>query len=208
MDLGYSVEFDVRLTKDERIVVFHDKSLKRVCNKNKIIEFTKYSDLKKFNLFNTNEKIPLLKDIIKLKNRKTFMFIEIKEKKRSFLYLLRKIINHKNKIFLISKNNIIKYVKFNKKGYIFGEEKLLNIIKLKKEIRKINPDFLIVHKSKIIKIKKIFKNQYPLIIWTVKNQKELKKYELFYDFVIFEDLLNQRFSKTSNLFINYKNIIN
>ncbi len=136
------------------------------------------------------------------------MFIEIKEKKRSFLYLLRKIINHKNKIFLISKNNIIKYVKFNKKGYIFGEEKLLNIIKLKKEIRKINPDFLIVHKSKIIKIKKIFKNQYPLIIWTVKNQKELKKYELFYDFVIFEDLLNQRFSKTSNLFINYKNIIN
>ena len=36
---NYTIELDVHLTKDNKIVVFHDNTLKRVCNINKIIVY-------------------------------------------------------------------------------------------------------------------------------------------------------------------------
>lgn len=35
IDNNYLIELDVRLTKDQKLVVFHDDNLKRVCGVNK-----------------------------------------------------------------------------------------------------------------------------------------------------------------------------
>ena len=63
---NYPIEIDVHLTKDNKLVVFHDYSLKRVCGVNKKIEECTYSELLKYNLFDTKYKIPLFKEVLKL----------------------------------------------------------------------------------------------------------------------------------------------
>lgn len=75
---GLAIELDVRLTKDGRVVVFHDKSLKRMCGvDSEISEFT-YEQLLAFKLKDTDEKIPLLSQVLKLVKGRVPLLIEIK----------------------------------------------------------------------------------------------------------------------------------
>lgn len=79
---GYDgIELDVRLTKDNKIVVLHDKLINRTSDgKGNINNFT-YKELSKYN-FGTKEiksKIPLLLNVIKKINNKV-VIIELKEK--------------------------------------------------------------------------------------------------------------------------------
>ena len=60
-----SIELDVRLTKDCRIVVFHDNDLMRMCGiEGKVFDYT-YEQLSAFKLKNSDEKIPLLSEVPK-----------------------------------------------------------------------------------------------------------------------------------------------
>lgn len=63
---GFGVELDVRLTRDKKLVVFHDDSLKRLCGKDKeVIEMT-YDQLSNYCISGTDEKIPLFKDVLEV----------------------------------------------------------------------------------------------------------------------------------------------
>ncbi len=63
---GYGVELDVQYTKDGQIVVFHDGDLKRLCGiDGKVADYT-YEELKNFRLYDTEERIPLFSDVLKL----------------------------------------------------------------------------------------------------------------------------------------------
>ena len=55
---GYGIELDVHITKDDKIVVFHDDDLKRMCGVDKKTDEQTYEYLKTLSLYNTNEKIP------------------------------------------------------------------------------------------------------------------------------------------------------
>lgn len=75
---GFAVELDVRLTKDCKMVVFHDKDLERMCGVDgEIIDFT-YEQLQAFDLKDSGEKIPLLKDVLKEIDGKVPILIELK----------------------------------------------------------------------------------------------------------------------------------
>lgn len=74
-------ELDVHLTKDKKVVVFHDYNLLRMTGLNKKIEDTTYKELQNLYLDKTQEKIPLLIDVLKMNNDKVFMLIELKNKK-------------------------------------------------------------------------------------------------------------------------------
>ena len=63
LKLNYPIELDVQLTKDNTLVVFHDYNLKRLTNKDLILQQATYDDLKKLSLLNTTEKIPNLKEV-------------------------------------------------------------------------------------------------------------------------------------------------
>ena len=78
IDNNYSIELDVRLTKDQKLVVFHDDNLKRVCGVNKRVKDLTYIELLKYNLFDTTLKVPLFSDVIKLVNGKVPILIETK----------------------------------------------------------------------------------------------------------------------------------
>jgi len=63
-ELGLGVELDVRLTKDQKLVVFHDGDLRRMCGREgKIADFT-YDELSSFRLKGTEEKIPLFEEVL------------------------------------------------------------------------------------------------------------------------------------------------
>ena len=80
-------ECDVMLTKDNKVILFHDRDGKRLLDRNLIIRNTKYRDLKKLpiKLKETNQmqykgsKIPLLKKILRKLPPNQLLVIEIKD---------------------------------------------------------------------------------------------------------------------------------
>lgn len=78
IDNKYLIELDVRLTKDQKLVVFHDDNLKRVCGVNKRVKDLTYRELLRYNLFDTTLKVPLFSDVIKLVNGRVPILIETK----------------------------------------------------------------------------------------------------------------------------------
>ena len=73
--LNYDVEFDIHLTKDNILVVFHDDNLKRMTGSDKNIQDCTYDEIKDLKLLNTNEHIPTLDEVLKVIDNKVFMDI-------------------------------------------------------------------------------------------------------------------------------------
>lgn len=76
---GYAIELDIQITKDGRIVVFHDDTMKRMCgNEGKISDYT-YEELQQFHLGDSTEKIPLLREVLQTVDGRVPLLIEIKD---------------------------------------------------------------------------------------------------------------------------------
>ena len=66
VDAGYGIELDVQLSKDNKLVVFHDATLKRMCGVDgKVWEYT-LAELKQFKLANSNETIPTFEEFLEV----------------------------------------------------------------------------------------------------------------------------------------------
>lgn len=65
-DADFGVELDVRLTKDKKLVVFHDDSLKRLCGADIEVEHLTYDELNKYTLQGTSETIPLFSLVLEV----------------------------------------------------------------------------------------------------------------------------------------------
>ncbi len=78
VEAGYGIELDIQLSKDGVPVVFHDFTLKRVCEaEGKICDYT-YEELQRFRLCRTGEKIPRLDEVLRLVNGKVPLIVEFK----------------------------------------------------------------------------------------------------------------------------------
>lgn len=79
VEAGYGIELDVRLSKDGKLVVFHDDTLDRVCGREgKAIDFTA-EELSTFKLCGTEDGIPLFSDVLRMINGRIPLLVEIKE---------------------------------------------------------------------------------------------------------------------------------
>ena len=78
VNAGYGIELDVRLTKDNIPVVFHDANLKRMCgDERKVCDLT-FEELQQFTLLETGEKIPKFEDVLNTVGGKVPLIIEWK----------------------------------------------------------------------------------------------------------------------------------
>ena len=77
IDKGYAIELDLRLTKDNKIVIFHDDKLERLTNEKGYIKDKNFIELEKIKLIN-NSKIPTFKEVLDLVNGKVPLLIELK----------------------------------------------------------------------------------------------------------------------------------
>ena len=78
-DAGFGIELDVRLTKDEVMVVFHDDDLKRMCGKDIRVDALTFSELREYTLLDTDVTVPTLAEVLAAVDGKIPLLIEIKE---------------------------------------------------------------------------------------------------------------------------------
>ncbi len=75
---GYGIEFDVQLSKDNKLVVFHDGTLKRMCGvEGKVWDYT-LAELQSFKLADSEETIPTFEEVLKVVDGKVPLIIEYK----------------------------------------------------------------------------------------------------------------------------------
>ncbi len=78
LEHGYGIELDVHLMKDGNLAVIHDSTLQRVAGVDVRIEDLTLEDLPKYHLADTQEQIPLFKDVLALFDGKAPMVVELK----------------------------------------------------------------------------------------------------------------------------------
>ncbi len=84
LEEGYGIELDVHLLKDGELAVIHDASLKRTAGADVKIEDLTVSDLLRYDLEETGEKIPLLRDVLTLFAGKAPLIIELKIERNNY----------------------------------------------------------------------------------------------------------------------------
>ena len=75
---GYGAELDVHLMRDGRLAVIHDASLKRTAGADVLVEDLTAEELKTYRLEGTDERIPLLEEVLELFQDRTPLIIELK----------------------------------------------------------------------------------------------------------------------------------
>lgn len=174
----YIIELDVRLTKDNKLVVFHDEKLNRLTKEKGYIKNKTLKELKSIKLLNTDNYIPTLDEVLSLVNGKVPLLIELKSEKG---YVLEKetikLLNNYNGEFAIQsfRPSSIIYLRLFKNDYIRG---LLispkSIIKYRslKYLDFCKPDFVNINK-KLLNNKTIKKYKGVKLVYLIeKNEKD------------------------------------
>lgn len=92
-----AVEIDVRLSKDNRVIVFHDRRTLRIGNKNKKVKNQTLDELKQLDVGSwksekfKNEKIPTLKEVFQTVPKYKKIIVEIKSSIKIIPYVVSEI---------------------------------------------------------------------------------------------------------------------
>ena len=203
IEKNYAIEFDINITKDNQIVVFHDDDLNRLCNKKENIEDVSYDFLKDLNLYESNEKIPLLKELLDQVAGKIPLIIEIKKHKNIGLLeniLLEMLKEYKGEYFICSfEKDILFWLEKNKpkeiRGLIFESlpikfkkyEKIAFLYKYFKS----KADFISLEDKLIDSSIYDFckKKELDIVVWTIKDKKSFQNIDKKVSAVIFENFI-------------------
>ena len=203
IEKNYAIEFDINITKDNQIVVFHDDDLNRLCNKKENIEDVSYDFLKDLNLYESNEKIPLLKELLDQVAGKIPLIIEIKKHKNIGLLeniLLEMLKEYKGEYFICSfEKDILLWLEKNKpkeiRGLIFESlpikfkkyEKIAFLYKYFKS----KADFISLEDKLIDSSIYDFckKKELDIVVWTIKDKKSFQNIDKKVSAVIFENFI-------------------
>ncbi len=201
---GYDIEIDIHLTKDNRIAVFHDDSLKRVCGKDILIENMTFTELQNYNLFDTYEKIPSLEDVLNTVNGKVCLVIEFKCLSLNCKRLCEcanSILKNYNGEYIIQSFNpmVLNWYKTRRPDILRGQLSTAFLRQKDNSITKTLIGWLVLNflaRPNFISFEIRYTNALQRRIcsflgainagWTFSNDTEFKKYKKHYDIIIFE----------------------
>lgn len=204
---GFDIELDIRMTKDKQIVVFHDSSLKRLCNQEIIVEESNYKDINDYKILKTQEKIPLLTNVLSTLPKETEYLIELKPNKnakelvRIFLELMK---NFSTKYAIHSFDpRIVNQFKKQDPSIIRGQiastfpkSKKLSKFILKHLITNIytKPDFTNYCFEDLPrkKLDRLYKNGHMILSYVAKTQEGLDFVRDRYDNAVFENFIPKK----------------
>lgn len=206
---GFGIEFDVQLSKDNIPIVFHDFNLKRVCGIDKKVNELTFKELREFTLFDSNEKIPHLQEVLHLVNGQVPLIVEIKSNSNDTLVcsVVASILDNYNGLHCVESFNplVVLWYKKNRPQIIRGQ---LSTDYLKSEIKQnklfsfllqnlllnfiTKPNFISYnykyHKNlSFILCRKLYKT--TTIAYTVPSKLELDNCFKYFDIIIFENFL-------------------
>jgi len=173
---NYGIETDLHTTLDNKIVCYHDFSLKRFKSK-KLIKNLKYKDINKIASKYTMH-IPTLNEIVKI-SKKNYLMLEIKSKftKKNFLDLIS-IINRLKHYSITSFNeknisNLNKIKKNLNLGLVFSSTTSIKLILQKSKLKYLR---LLVLEKKFLTNRKLIKIKKPIYFYTLKDKKVRTKF--------------------------------
>ena len=201
---NYIIELDVHLLKDSEVVVFHDDNLKRMTGVNKKVKECTYEEITEIKLKETEEKIPLLKDVLNLVDGKVPIIIELKTDLRcgKLEKEVIKILEKYNGEYAIKSFNPLSVNYFRKhspstiRGQLASDFKNDKMFILKKLFLKYmlfnfisKPDF-ISYDIRTLPNKKIAKIREKQLVlgWTARSGEDMEKAKKYCDNVIFENI--------------------
>lgn len=192
IEKGYGIEFDIEITKDDKLVIHHDDNLKRMTGVDKNTEDLTLTEIKELNLLDTNEKIPTFREFLDLVDGKVYLDIEIKGTRKVdkvCSLVLEELKDYKGELSLKSfspwiVNCLRKKTNKYKIGLLVMEHsgsRWLNLAVKTKLIYKIAKfEFLAPHKKMLDKVYDKYIKDYPMYTWTVDGLKEAKEIEKKY----------------------------
>lgn len=198
----YPIELDVHLTKDQQVVVFHDDHLKRMTGIDRFIKDCTYAELQTYSLNGTNEKIPLLKDVLRWVGGQVLLNIEIKYdvKAKNIGPYVAKELDYYNGPFLIQSFDprILMWFKKHCPNYMRGilvssyyqqKKNFIDCLLQKMFFNfMIQPDFISydVRGLPNPKVDLLRKKGIPVLTWTVRTEQEAAIAKKYADGMIFE----------------------
>ncbi len=201
--LGYGCELDVQCTKDGKLVVFHDDNLYRMTGFDGILETMNYSEIKDLRLRNTDERIPLFKDVLAIDLKE--IVIEIKSTKarsKIVLAVLKELKTYRGKFSVCSFDPLIllelkRQAPIIPRGLIMDNPNNSTLSIFQKLILKyallmgfIRPDYISMKYEDINVIYKLFRLLGGrTLVWTIKDIKDEHDLKNKVDGIIFENYL-------------------
>ena len=212
--LGFAVEFDVMLSSDEDVVVFHDDNLVRMCGRSERVSALTSSELSSVVLKNSSEHIPSLSKVLSAVGGKTLLVIELKSFSKTGLQtdgrLEAKVLEHLNgysgPVALKSFNPFsvtellrlrgaqaqwpvgfisCDYSKDDDFAFMSNEQKQC----LSQLVGRAAPecDFISYNiKDLSEELSKKIRSQVPLMVWTVRTEEQFEKAARLADNIVFE----------------------
>lgn len=150
------VEFDIRLTKDNKIVLCHN-----FIHNGKIIKYTNAKELS----------LDLLTIVLKNINTRKIILIEIKDNNKKIVDILYKIIKRYNNInfyFQSFYKEVLTYLKSKNSKLKVG------IVTFNSNVNIKGLDFISIY------FKNYKNNRLMTFLWTINNLKEIKKHQQLY----------------------------
>lgn len=174
-DKGLGLEIDVHLTKDNKLVVFHDHTTLRMCGVKGNVEEMTESELTALKLKGTSHTIPTLKEVLSAVGGRTPILIELKCKDNEIALcdaLIEELKSYSGKYMYIGFNEKAgKY--FKDKGYTIA----FSCFKPKMPTLDFKPDFLLCNILGIPRSAKKRAKYPPFISWTIVTNMGKKKSE-------------------------------
>lgn len=195
------IELDVQLTKDMEVVVFHDSNVKRLCGVSANINKCDYAELSEMRLNGTDQRMPLLKDVLAMVNGRVPILIEIKNnghKKRIDLPLLNVLSGYNGTCGILSFDNrllrrIRKILPDIPRGLLipyfkdaFSHATSIFITRFHSFYS--SPDFFSFDVSMPMKTARTLSRGKLVLGWTVKGRENFRKLKGKFDGMIFEFL--------------------
>lgn len=207
---GYGIELDIQLTTDNQLVVFHDENLERMTGYNRKVYNCSYEELQQLRLLDTDEKIPLFSDVLKLLNKDTPLIVEIKGEGRFILNTKKtvELLKTYDGLYVIESFNptVVYYLReyepqiirgqlaynyfSNKKSKLKFFEKLAGSYLLTNILTR--PDFIAYDINSMnnlsFRIISLFRLT-TCVAWTCQSQEQLKKVSKYYQSIIFDSFI-------------------
>jgi glycerophosphoryl diester phosphodiesterase len=203
---GYPIEFDVQITKDNKLIVFHDKNLLRMTGcKSYVIDKT-LAEIKELRLNDTDYKVPLFSEVLEEINGRIPLLVEIKNTLKNAELcdgIVKQLLNYKGEFALQSFNPYILKYFFDKypvliRGQLSTYDYDDNISRFQSFVlkrmllnHKTKPDF-ISYESKYLPnkyVNKCLEKGISLLAWTVKDQEEYDRIKGYATNIIFEGFI-------------------
>lgn len=214
VDAGYGIELDVRLTKDGKLVVFHDDNTLRMTGIKAKAKNLTLKQIKEFYLKGTKERIPELKEVLELVAGKVPILFELKSHGLAgalepALYEAIKDYDGKYAVqsfspfsmwwFRVHAPHILRGqlacdIRFCSEGMSFFKRNFLKLILMEVKLLETNfickPNFISYEYHKIGNkvIEKLRKRGAVVLAWTIRDEQTLTDMQPYFDGFIFERL--------------------